>query len=231
MDKDFMIIKSWQKKAGILTENENEEEWNNKVENLVSTFFGYPSGDQFSGSKLKNNTRISVDLIDLFDQGKSAEEAARIVLQKHFGASPEELEDMPQGEQMFEADDAMDTGRDSYVDGEIDKIVSIINNMVKSPELENKVHWATILDMIEKELRSKDSQVTVRSLADMPSWNDRSKLSELTAEEKEQVKEYINAIKETQKAMMEILHKSKKMKNEDGRWGGPRKNMYLDPNK
>ena len=136
---------------------------------------------------------------------------------------------------LSEDDDAMDIGRDSYVDGEIDKIVNMTNGMnvvtmiddlVNSPELEGKVSHSSIIDMIKN--RHEGHQKN-EGMEETPAHG--SKFAGLTAEEKEQVKEYINAIKETQKAMMEILHKSKKMKNEDGRWGGPRKNMYLDPNK
>jgi hypothetical protein len=127
---------------------------------------------------------------------------------------------------LTEDDDAMDTGRDSYVDGEIQKIVQIIDDMVDSPELEGKMSRSSIIDMVKKHYEGHQKN---EGMEETPAHG--SKFAGLTAEEKEQVKEYINAIKETQKAMMEILHKSKKMKNEDGRWGGPRKNMYLDPNK
>lgn len=52
-------------------------------------------------------------------------------------------------------------------------------------------------------------------------------LSKLTEEEKEQLKDYVNAIKETKKAAKELLNKAKSApKNEDS-WGGPRKDMLM----
>jgi hypothetical protein len=59
----------------------------------------------------------------------------------------------------------------------------------------------------------------------------RFNLSQLTNEEREQLKEYANAIKETKKAMAQILSKAKNIKTEDGRWGGNRYGAILDPNK
>lgn len=51
-------------------------------------------------------------------------------------------------------------------------------------------------------------------------------LSKLTQEEKEQLKDYVNAIKETKKAAKELLEKAAiSPKNEE--WGGPRKNMVM----
>lgn len=51
-------------------------------------------------------------------------------------------------------------------------------------------------------------------------------LSKLTEEEKEQLKDYVNAIKETKKAAKELLDKAKAPKNEDS-WGGPRKDLVM----
>lgn len=52
-------------------------------------------------------------------------------------------------------------------------------------------------------------------------------LSKLTEEEKEQLTDYVNAIKETKKAAKELLNKAKSApKNEDS-WGGPRKDMLM----
>lgn len=56
-------------------------------------------------------------------------------------------------------------------------------------------------------------------------------LSNLTEEEKEQLKDYVNAIKETKRAIGELLNKAKKQpvaKNEE--WGGPRKDMVMPIN-
>lgn len=56
-------------------------------------------------------------------------------------------------------------------------------------------------------------------------------LSNLSEEEKEQVKDYVNAIKETKKALQELIHKAKSRhgkKNEEH--GGPRKNMIMPIN-
>ena len=56
-------------------------------------------------------------------------------------------------------------------------------------------------------------------------------LSNLSEEEKEQLKDYVNAIKETKKAIGELLHKAKKKpvaKNEE--WGGSRKDMVMPVN-
>ncbi len=50
-------------------------------------------------------------------------------------------------------------------------------------------------------------------------------LSGLSEEEKEQFMSYAQAIKETRKAMQELIHKSKKTKTES--WGGSRKNMIM----
>lgn len=51
-------------------------------------------------------------------------------------------------------------------------------------------------------------------------------MSKLTQEEKEQLKDYVNAIKETKKAAKELLEKAATSpKNEE--WGGPRKNMVM----
>lgn len=51
-------------------------------------------------------------------------------------------------------------------------------------------------------------------------------MSKLTQEEKEQLKDYVNAIRETKKAARELLEKAAtEPKNED--WGGPRKDMVM----
>lgn len=51
-------------------------------------------------------------------------------------------------------------------------------------------------------------------------------LSNLSEEEKEQVRDYVNAIKETKKALKELLNKARQSKNNES-WGGPRKNMVM----
>ena len=56
-------------------------------------------------------------------------------------------------------------------------------------------------------------------------------LSNLTEEEKEQLKDYVNAIKETKRAIGELLNKAKNQpvaKNEE--WGGSRKDMVMPIN-
>lgn len=50
-------------------------------------------------------------------------------------------------------------------------------------------------------------------------------LSGLTEEEREQFMSYAEAIKETKKAMKELIQKSKKSKTES--WGGSRKDMVM----
>lgn len=52
-------------------------------------------------------------------------------------------------------------------------------------------------------------------------------LSKLTEEEKEQLKDYVNAIKETKKAAEELLEKAATEPKNEGSWGGPRKNMVM----
>jgi hypothetical protein len=55
-------------------------------------------------------------------------------------------------------------------------------------------------------------------------------LSKLSEEEKEQLKDYVNAVKETKKAIKELLEKTKPVvKNEakSKNWGGPRKNLVM----
>ncbi|NDC24744.1 MAG: hypothetical protein EBZ49_11560 [Proteobacteria bacterium] len=53
-------------------------------------------------------------------------------------------------------------------------------------------------------------------------------LSKLTEEEKEQLKDYVNAIKETKKAARELLEKAASHSTkEEGKLGGPRKNMVM----
>lgn len=62
--------------------------------------------------------------------------------------------------------------------------------------------------------------------------NKKYDLSALTEEEKDQLKDYANAIKETRNAMLEILSKASTTMREKkekgiGKWGGPRKNMIM----
>jgi len=53
-------------------------------------------------------------------------------------------------------------------------------------------------------------------------------LSNLSEEEKEQLKDYVNAIKETKRAIKELVSKAKgKTQMEDKNWGGPRKDMVM----
>ena len=53
-------------------------------------------------------------------------------------------------------------------------------------------------------------------------------LSNLSEEEKEQLKDYVNAIKETKRAIKELVSKAKgKAQMEDKNWGGPRKDMVM----
>ena len=56
-------------------------------------------------------------------------------------------------------------------------------------------------------------------------------LSNLSEEEKEQAKQYADAIKETKKALFELISKAKsrETQNESDKknWGGPRKNMVM----
>lgn len=52
-------------------------------------------------------------------------------------------------------------------------------------------------------------------------------LSKLTEEEKEQLKDYVNAIKETKKAAKELLEKAKSKHTNEDSWGGPRKDMIM----
>lgn len=52
-------------------------------------------------------------------------------------------------------------------------------------------------------------------------------LSKLTEDEKEQLKDYVNAIKETKKAAEELLEKAATEPKNEGSWGGPRKNMVM----
>lgn len=145
--------------------------------------------------------------------------------------------------------DTMDTSRDDAYNESVKKISDSVEALANSPELEGKVNWASILEDVRKELSARGSKVTVRGSdpADWDDWDQRKTaaklgetegsnkkygLSELSIEEKEQLKDYANAIKETKKAMLELVKKSSKgMKTEDGRWGGPRWNMYLDPKK
>lgn len=56
----------------------------------------------------------------------------------------------------------------------------------------------------------------------------RYDLSRLTEEEKEQLEDYVNAIKETKKAARELLRKASTQHTKDeGKSGGPRKNMVM----
>ena len=59
-------------------------------------------------------------------------------------------------------------------------------------------------------------------------------LSNLSEEEKEQAKQYADAIKETKKALFELINKAKSRgtQNEGDRknWGGPRKNLVMPVN-
>lgn len=55
-------------------------------------------------------------------------------------------------------------------------------------------------------------------------------LENLNTEEKEQLKDYVNAIKETKKAIVELLTKTKPVVNSEAKnpnWGGSRKDMIM----
>lgn len=149
---------------------------------------------------------------------------------------------------LTEDDDMMDTSRDASIEEDVKKIADSVEALADSPELEGKFNWASILEEVRKELLARGRKITVRGSdpADWEDWEQRKKvaklgetegsskkygLSELSIEEKEQLKDYANAIKETKKAMLELVNKSKKIKTEDGRWGGNRYGAVLDPNK
>lgn len=58
----------------------------------------------------------------------------------------------------------------------------------------------------------------------MPKSYDMSKLTE---DEKDQLKDYMNAIRETKKAARELLEKAATQSKNESRWGGPRKDMVM----
>lgn len=133
---------------------------------------------------------------------------------------------------LTEADDLTDIKREEYLNSKFEEIIPAIEAIGKEVNLLPLV----VVEMLREYLKNKSRTVTVRSLSDfdenVSTPEKKHGLSELSIEEKEQLKDYANAIKETKKAMMELINKSsKKIKTEDGRWGGPRKDMFLDPNK
>lgn len=150
---------------------------------------------------------------------------------------------------LTEDDDITDIKREEYLDSKLEEMSKMVEEIGK----EVNMIPLRVVEELRLYIKWKSKSVTsygpglppegVTTRGERPRFGDgvdentevpnkKYGLSELSIEEKEQLKDYANAIKETKKAMMELINKSsKKIKTEDGRWGGNRYGAILDPNK
>lgn len=78
----------------------------------------------------------------------------------------------------------------------------------------------------------KESEEVHPSMAPASADRESFVLKNLSPDEQTQLKEYVSSLREIKKEIKNLLKKAKKPSaNESGNWGGPRKDMVMDPNK